>query len=107
MNADQTLKGDTFACRFTNLAYRANQLHEDFPDSVARRTITNISIKSCFLALFLRGSSTHWKIARNPSIFCLRMLFFIVVLNEEWHHAAEMKNRNFKSDDPNSLAALY
>ena len=32
--------------------------------------------------------------------FCLRMLLFIVVLNEEWHHAAEMQNRNFKSDDP-------
>lgn len=29
-----------------------------------------------------------------------RTLLFTVVLTEEWHHAAEMENRNFKSEGP-------
>ena len=66
-----------------------------------------MSVKSCFLALLLRGSSTPWKIARNPSIFCLRTLLFVVVLTEEWHHAMEMENRNFKSEGPREWGASH
>ena len=70
----------------------------DLPGSVTRRAMTGISIKSCFLELLLRGSSTPWKIPQNPFIFCLRTLLFVVVLTEEWHHEAEMENGNFKSE---------
>ena len=56
-----------------------------------------------FSSLFGPSSATVPLLARrNPSILCLRMLLFIVALNEEWHHAAEMKNRNFKSEGPSA-----
>ena len=74
-------------------AYRANDLHDDQPDGVA-----SISIKSCFVALLSRESSTPWKIARNPFFFRLQTLLFVVVLTEEWQQAAEMENRSFKND---------
>ena len=35
-----------------------NELHDDLPDSVSRRATASISIKSCFVALLLWGSST-------------------------------------------------
>ena len=38
------------------------------------------------------------KMARNPSITCLRILLFVVALTEKRHHTAEMENRNFKCD---------
>ncbi len=85
------------------LAYRANDLHDDQPGSVA-----SMSVKPRFLALLSRGSSTPWKIERNPSIFCLRTLLFVVVLIDERCHGAEMENRNFKSKgDEFVLHAIY
>ena len=53
---------------------------------------------AAFVALLLRGSSTPWKIARNPFIFCLQTLLFVVVLTGVCQQTAERKNRNFKSD---------
>ena len=88
---------------YLHLAYRANELHDDQPDSVA-----SMSVKPRFLALLSRGSSTPWKIERNPFIFCLRTLLFVVVLTEERYHEAEMKNGNFKSEGAEFvLHAIY
>ena len=92
-------------------AQRANPAHDELPDSVAGRATASISIKPCFVALLLRGSPTPWKIARNPSIFCLRTLLFVVVLTRVCHQAAERKIRNFKSESTmvcrNALAAKF
>ena len=91
-----------------HLAYRANELHDDQPDSVASGAVASMSVKPRFLALLSRGSSTPWKIERNPFIFCLRTLLFVVVLTEERYHEAEMENRNFKSEGAEFvLHAIY
>ncbi len=105
------LKARRAALEFQELAQKfpfasrvpAKELHDDQPDSVA-----SMSVKPRFLALLSRGSSTPWKIERNPSIFYLRTLLFVVVLIEERYHEAEMENRNFKSEGAEFvLHAIY
>ena len=66
----------------------------------ARRAIVSISIRWCLTALLLRGSSTPWKILRNPSMSCVMSLLFVVVSADVWQNPTERKNGKFSKRKP-------